>query len=120
MRKVNDNHSVDEENVHIHIAMKQPQAAKPVKMGLESGQVMDAGQLSINFLQQDSHDVSVINQMAEEFGCIGVDIWMMTCYFEAPLGENALFSPRSTIQLAGDNNLSLPRATASQRDDRCI
>ncbi|KAL6793100.1 hypothetical protein J3E68DRAFT_428427 [Trichoderma sp. SZMC 28012] len=68
MLKVNDNHSADEENVHIHIAMKQQQAAKPVKMGLASGQVMDAGRLSINFLQQDSHGVSVVSQMAEEFG----------------------------------------------------
>ncbi|KAL6832067.1 hypothetical protein V8C40DRAFT_285498 [Trichoderma camerunense] len=116
MLKVNDNHSADEENVHIHITMNQQQAAKPVKMGLASGQVMDAGRLSINFLQQDSHDVSVISQMAEEFGCIGVDIWMMTCYFEAPLSENALFSPRSINQRAADDNSSLPRTTGSQRD----
>jgi hypothetical protein len=116
MPKVNDNHLADEENVHIHITMDQQQAAQHVKMHLASGQVMDAGRLSINSLQQDSHDVSVISQMAEEFGCIGMDIWMMTCYFEAPLGENALFSPRSTNQRAADNDSLLPRTTGSQRD----
>ncbi|PKK41046.1 hypothetical protein CI102_14525 [Trichoderma harzianum] len=78
MLKVNDNHSADEGNVRIHIIMNQQQAAKPMKMHLESGQIVDAGRLSINFLQQDSYDVSVISQMAEGSGhvsghqpCIG-------------------------------------------------
>ncbi|KAJ4859897.1 hypothetical protein T069G_04885 [Trichoderma breve] len=114
MLKVNHNHSADEENVHIHIAMNQQQAAKTVKMSLAFGQAMDAGRLSINFLQQDSHGVTVVSQMAEEFGCIGVHIWMMTCHFAAPLGEGVQFSPRSTNQRAADNNLSVPRATANR------
>ncbi|KKP02227.1 hypothetical protein THAR02_05689 [Trichoderma harzianum] len=58
MLKVNDNRSADEENVHIHITMNERQAAQPVKMHLASAQVMDTGRLSINFLQQDSYDVS--------------------------------------------------------------
>ncbi|KAF3074399.1 hypothetical protein CFAM422_003628 [Trichoderma lentiforme] len=116
MLKVDDNHSADEENVHIHITMKQQQVAKPVKMSLASGQVMDAGRLSINLLQQDSHDVSVISQMAEEIGCIGMHIWMITRHFEAPLGGNAPFPSKSANQYATDDNSSLPRETGSQRD----
>ncbi|KAL7955140.1 hypothetical protein V8C34DRAFT_251958 [Trichoderma compactum] len=119
MFKVNNKHSGAEENVHISITTNQQQAAYLVKMHLASGQVVDAGRLSINFLQQETHGISVINQMAEEFGCIGVHIWMMTRHFEAPLGENAPFSPRSTNQRATDDNLSVPRATGSHRVRRC-
>lgn len=96
--------------------MNQQQAAQPVKMHLASGQVVDRGRLSINLLQQETLGVSVIGQMAEEFGAIGVHIWMMTRHFEAPQGKNAQFFPRSTNQRASDDNLSLPRATASQRN----
>ncbi|PNP48841.1 hypothetical protein THARTR1_10286 [Trichoderma harzianum] len=117
MLKVNNNnHSADDENVHTHTTMDQQQAAQPVKTHPASGQVFDSGQLSINFLQQDSHGVSVISQMAEEFGCIGVHIWMMTRHFEAPLTGNVPFSPCSANQRAADDNLPFPRATASQRD----
>ncbi|UKZ78280.1 hypothetical protein TrVFT333_006016 [Trichoderma virens FT-333] len=84
MFKVNYNNPADEEVVPIYITMNQQQAVQSAKMDLAFGQVVDAGRLSINFLQQETHDFPAICQMAEELGRVGMHIWMMTRHFEAP------------------------------------